>query len=80
MGLAGESGELVDHLKKYCHHGHQLDIPYIEKEIGDIFWYCAVLAEDVGLDLHSVLQVNIDKLKKRYPEGFSSDASINRTN
>lgn len=80
MGLAGESGEMIDHIKKACFHGHSLDKEYLAKELGDIFWYLAGLATTLKIDLDEVAQANIDKLKARYPEGFSKEASINRTN
>ena len=79
MGLAGESGELIDHIKKVCFHGHELDKAYISKELGDILWYVAGLATALKIDLDDVAQANVDKLKARYPEGFSQEASLNRT-
>ena len=79
MGLAGESGELIDHLKKACFHGHQIDHAYVSKELGDILWYIAGLATALDIDLDESAQENIDKLKARYPEGFSEAASQNRT-
>ena len=78
LGLAGESGELIDHIKKACFHGHEINHTYIEKELGDILWYIAGLASALDIDLDEAAQGNIDKLKARYPEGFSKEASINR--
>ena len=79
LGLGGESGEVLDHIKKYYGHGHELDIDYLKKELGDILWYVAYMAEVLGLDLEDVAKCNIDKLTKRYPEGFSNEASKNRS-
>lgn len=79
LGLAGESGEFVDHIKKYLFHGHKLDEDYIAKELGDIMWYIALAASTLDLSLESIMEGNIEKLKKRYPgEGFDPERSINR--
>ena len=78
MGLSGESGELIDHVKKYLYHGHDLEVNYAEKELGDVMWYVANLCNDLQLDLGHVLQLNLEKLKKRYPDGFSEQASRER--
>lgn len=79
MGLAGEAGETADYLKKVLGHGHPLDLPRIEKELGDVLWYLAVLANSFGLSLNQVAKTNVEKLRTRYPEGFSSHASLNRS-
>ena len=78
LGLAGETGEIIEHVKKYFGHGHTLDIAALKKELGDVLWYLAVLAHALGLDLNDVAASNIAKLKARYPQGFSSERSINR--
>ncbi len=81
LGLAGESGEIADHVKKIMFHGHPLDDATrdkIAKEIGDILWYCAIGAKGIGLGLGEIAQMNVQKLRKRYPEGFSSENSLNR--
>jgi len=48
------------------------------EELGDILWYVAVYAHDIGVDLEEVAERNIEKVAKRYPNGFSAEASINR--
>lgn len=78
MGLNGESGEAIDILKKHLFQGHELDKEHIAKELGDIAWYLAVSADAIGYDLETILQMNVDKLKKRYPDGFKKELSINR--
>jgi len=81
LGLAGESGEIADHVKKVMFHGHPLDDATrdkIAKEIGDILWYCAMTAKGIDLGLGEIAAMNIDKLRKRYPEGFSTENSLNR--
>ena len=79
MGLCGESGEACDIVKKHLFHGHELDRDALIKELGDVAWYLAEASEALGISLDEVLDRNIEKLKKRYPEGFSSEKSINRT-
>ena len=78
MGLAGESGELIDHLKKVIGHGHAVDKDYLTKELGDILWYVAEIATVSGIDLGDVAIANEKKLRMRYPQGFSVDRSVNR--
>ena len=78
MGLCGESGEAIDIVKKHLAQGHPLDREKLAKELGDIAWYLAETAYAIGYPLEEILQMNIDKLKARYPEGFSSENSINR--
>lgn len=79
MGLCGESGEAIDLLKKHRMHGHPFDQEKFAKELGDIAWYLAEAATAIGMDLESILQMNIQKLKARYPEGFDSEKSIHRS-
>ena len=79
MGLCGESGEACDLVKKHLFHGHELDRDALIKELGDVAWYLAEAATAIEIDLSEVFERNIEKLKKRYPEGFSEEKSINRT-
>ena len=79
MGLCGESGEAIDIVKKWLAQGHVLDREKLIKELGDIAWYLAETAWALDVPLEDVLQGNIDKLKARYPEGFDSSRSLNRT-
>ncbi len=78
MGLCGESGEAIDIVKKHLAQGHALDTEHLVKELGDIAWYLAETAFAIGYDLDTVFQMNIDKLKNRYPDGFSVSNSVNR--
>lgn len=78
MGLCGESGEACDIVKKHLFHGHELDREALIKELGDVAWYLAEATEALDVSLDEVFERNIEKLKKRYPEGFSSERSINR--
>lgn len=78
MGLCGESGEAIDIVKKHLAQGHDLDRDALIKELGDIAWYLAETAYALDVSLEDVFQKNIDKLKKRYPEGFSQSRSVCR--
>ena len=78
MGLCGESGEAIDIVKKWLAQGHELDKERLTKELGDIAWYLAEAATALDLTLEQILQANIDKLKKRYPDGFEIKRSIVR--
>ena len=78
MGLCGESGEAIDIVKKHLAQGHDLDREHLIQELGDIAWYLAETASALDVSLEEVLQRNIEKLQKRYPEGFSKERSENR--
>lgn len=78
LGLSGEVGELNDMIKKWIFHEKELDTEHVKKEIGDICWYIAMMCESFGFDMNEVMQMNIDKLKARYPEGFDTARANNR--
>ena len=78
MGLCGESGEAIDIVKKWMAQGHELDKEHLAKELGDIAWYLAEAATALEIPLEDIFQSNIDKLKKRYPEGFEVKKSLIR--
>ncbi|MBQ1931535.1 MAG: nucleoside triphosphate pyrophosphohydrolase family protein [Lachnospiraceae bacterium] len=78
MGLCGESGEAIDIVKKHLAQGHDLDKAHLAEELGDIAWYLAEVVTVLGYDLEDILQANIDKLRKRFPEGFEVERSIYR--
>ena len=78
MGLCGEAGEAIDIVKKWLAQGHELDREKLAKELGDIAWYLAETAWALDIPLEEIFRGNIEKLKKRYPEGFDSSRSIAR--
>ena len=78
MGLCGESGEAIDIVKKWLAQGHELDKEHLKKELGDIAWYLAEAATALDISLDEILQANIVKLQKRYPEGLDKEKSLIR--
>ena len=78
MGLTGEAGELTDLFKKWIFHNAPLDDEHAKKEIGDVCWYIAMICHSMGWELDDILQMNVDKLKARYPEGFDTEKSNHR--
>lgn len=78
MGLCGESGEVIDLVKKHLFQGHDLDEDVLIKELGDVAWYLAEAATALNVNLSEILEKNIKKLENRFPDGFNSNRSINR--
>ena len=78
MGLSGEAGELTDLFKKWIFHNAPLDEEHAKKEVGDVCWYIAMICHSMGWNLSEIMQMNIDKLKARYPEGFDTEKSNHR--
>lgn len=80
LGITGEAGEVADMVKKHVAHGHTLDRVKLAGELGDVLWYVAALAHCIGYDLSTLAAMNTDKLRRRYPHGFTQADSINRHN
>ena len=80
LGLSGEVGEFNDMIKKWIFHDKDLDEEqeHLKKECGDIMWYIAMMCHAFRWDLDEIMQMNIDKLNARYPEGFDTDRANNR--
>lgn len=78
MGLCGESGEVIDIVKKHLAQGHSLDVNKMIEELGDVAWYLAEAATALDVPLDEILNKNIEKLSNRYPDGFNKNNSINR--
>lgn len=78
LGMCGEAGECADILKKYLHQGHEFDREKLVRELGDVLWYIAETASGLGISLEDVAQINLEKLRARYPDGFDPERSINR--
>lgn len=78
LGLTGEAGETAELIKKHLFHATPLDPDAVVKELGDCLWYIAAFATVLGLSLDDIATRNIDKLRRRYPEGFDAERSRNR--
>ena len=78
MGLNGEAGECIDIVKKHLFQGHKLDEAKLIDELSDVLWYAAITCEGLCVSLDDVMKHNVEKLKKRYPDGFSAERSIHR--
>ncbi len=78
MGMCGESGEAIDLVKKALFQGHELDERHLALELGDVAYYVAVAAHAIGYTFEEVLQMNMEKLRKRYPNGFEVKRSVHR--
>lgn len=78
MGLCTESGEFMDGLKKHLFYGKPLDEVNLIEELGDLFWYMAIAANELGVPFERIQEINIAKLKARYPDKFCSDKAQNR--
>ena len=78
LGLAGEGGEVADIVKKAIAQGHDRDDDRILEELGDILWYVALMADNLGVEMDWVAERNVFKLSQRYPTGFDPERSKNR--
>lgn len=80
MGLNGEAGEAIDLVKKCLFQGHDFEKEkeHLAKELGDVAWYLSLCADAIGYTLDDILKMNLEKLKKRYPNGFAYSDSILR--
>jgi len=79
FGIMTESGELTDAFKSHLFYGKPLDKINIEEELGDLFWYIAILTDGLEIDLSTILVKNINKLRARYPEKFTQHTALNRS-
>jgi NTP pyrophosphatase (non-canonical NTP hydrolase) len=80
LGLAGEAGEFANMVKKLTAHGHDIPVEVLSEELGDILWYLAEAATACNIKLNELAVQNVEKLRVRYPDGFSQERSRNRKN
>ena len=73
LGLSGEAGEVVDLVKKGIFHQQGIDNNKLKKELGDVLWYITALASEHNLTMEEIMEHNIEKLKARFPDGYSPD-------
>lgn len=77
-GMSQEYPRILNGLMGLMFQGHDLDREHMAKELGDVAWYLAVSADAIGYDLETIFQMNIDKLRARYPDGFDAEHSLHR--
>ncbi len=73
IGMTGEVGELASTMQKWLHYGQPLDKVNVEEELGDLLWYVALACNALGVSMESVMEKNIAKLKKRYPDKYTEE-------
>ena len=79
IGICGEAGEVSELVKKYAYHGHAIDKDHLARELGDVLWYVSYMANLFGYSLGEIMEMNQEKLAKRYPDGkFDAERSKNR--
>lgn len=78
LGLAGECGEVVDIIKKHTQFNKPLDIDHLKEELGDILWYMAIILHNIDSDFEEIMQLNVNKLNRRFPQAFSEKDALNR--
>lgn len=78
LGIGGESGELIDIIKNHFMYDKPLDVDHLKRESGDILWYMSNLLHEIGSSFEEVMQMNVDKLAKRYPNGFTKQDAVER--
>lgn len=78
LGCASEVGELADAVKKHVIYSEELDVANVAEEIGDVMWYLALLANNLGLNMDDIANSNIEKLRLRYPEKYTDGAAVAR--
>jgi NTP pyrophosphatase (non-canonical NTP hydrolase) len=78
VGMSGECGEILDLLKKSAFYGNELDEAKLKEEIGDSLWYFGILLSALNSSFEEVMALNVAKLQKRFPVGYSNEAAISR--
>jgi len=78
MGISGEAGELVDAVKKHWVYGKPLDTENVLEECDDVLFYLVAMLNECGFSLMDAMEHNEAKLAKRYPDGWSEQAAIER--
>lgn len=76
VGIGSEAGEIGDEIKKHVFYGAELNYEAICKEMGDIEWYLQLLRNTLGVSRQEIVACNMAKLRKRHPNGFSTESAI----
>lgn len=77
LGINSEAGEIAGIYQKE-YQGHRLVKSKVKKEVGDLLWFIAELCTANGWNMEDIAVANIEKLRMRYPDGFSEERSVNR--
>jgi len=78
IGVCTEAGELADIIKKSLFYKRQIDRWNLIEEIGDLFWYLGLICDELDITFEEIMDMNIKKLKERYPNQFSIKDERNR--
>jgi len=80
LGLAGEAGEVADKVKKIIRDNKSIvdEREDVAKELGDVLWYLAAVARDIGYSLEVIAEMNIEKLESRKERGVLQGSGDNR--
>lgn len=78
IGIATEAGELAEAYLKTWEENGEIDVVNLCEEIGDIFWYAAIIAREAGVSFEDIQRNNIEKLAKRFPDKFTEFNANNR--
>lgn len=79
LGVAGETGELIDALKKSAIYRKPLDLDNVIEELGDIEFYLSGIRQCLGISREACLKENVEKLQRRYPSGsYSNQHAVER--
>lgn len=76
-GMVGEIGE-IHSLYQKVYQGHEIDYDHMKKELGDLLWFIAEYCTAMDWKLEDIMQLNIEKLRARFPDGFEVDKSLHR--
>lgn len=79
IGASTEANELLDAFKKHIFYKKPLDVVNLGEEIADMMWYLTNLSRLLDMDVETLLQNNIDKLRVRFPDKFTSEKALNRS-
>lgn len=78
LGIVTEAAEIADAVKKSIFYGKSFDLVNLQEEIGDCFWYLAILAHEANMSFEDIMKQNIAKIRVRYPEKFTERDALNR--
>lgn len=78
MGMSGETGEIMDTIKKSLMYGKPIDVQNLKEECGDVLWYMAIMLDELDCSFEEIMEQNVAKLRKRYPKGFTEKDAIAR--